>query len=399
MNIKQRLKTLGLTFLLGASSLNSKAQNTEPVPADPMPQTSVEQISSPTMDESISVMLDDGEMARHADSFFMMEEAIKKEKHSHYAYIPKSQEDFSEMAEKAINIINKVDPDNKFGQKLISFYNENKDNEVNLDDPLIRKSFLAFKKIVKRGRITSTSNNAGKYNETSYLLGIDAKAFHQLNQEANSYMKAFCNQIYSDDSRFKMLDVKDAPQAEKIAEQLLADKLNAYHISPQDTSFQYSNFKSAVFTNDADNEWNDWGLQLYIVPNELKETKGRYCPLAVVKAHELGHIMQRLPGEKENYGAELVELAPTIELIVMQDIIYKKMNGIPLEQEVKYQMSSETGINNGKIANTFREIKEKYNLRSYEDVLLTQEAKKSINMFMTQNSNMAMLANTNQNNL
>ncbi len=398
MNIKQRLKTLGLTFLLSASSLNSKAQNTEPVSADPMPQTSVEQILSPIMDERISGMLDEGEKAKVCRDFFTMEETIKKEKDSHYTYIPKSQEDFSEMAEKAINIINKVDPDNKFGQKLISFYNENKDKEVNLDDPLIRKSFLAFKKIVKRGGGTSTSNKAGEYNETSYLLGIDAKAFHQLNQEANSYMKAFCNQIYSDDSRFKMLDVKDAPQAEKIAEQLLADKLNAYHISPQDTSFQYSNFKSAVFTNDVDNEWNDWKLQLDIVPNELK-AKGRYCPLAVVKAHELGHIMQKLPGEKENYGDELVELAPTIELIVMQDIIYKKMNGIPLEQEVKYQMSSETGINNGKIANTFREIKEKYNLRSYEDVLLTQEAKKSINMFMTQNSNMAMLAKTKQNNL
>ncbi len=397
MNIKQILKTWGLTFLLSASSLNSKAQNTEPVSADPMPQTSVEQILSPR-DERISGMLDEGKKANVCRDFFMMEETIEKEKDSHYAYIPKSQEDFSEMAEKAINIINKVDPDNKFGQKLISFYNENKDKEVDLDDPLIRKSFLAFKKIVKRGGITSTSNKAGEYNETSYLLGIDAKAFHQLNQEANSYMKAFCNQIYSDDSRFKMLDVKDAPQAEKIAEQLLADKLNAYHISPQDTSFQYSNFKSAVFTNDVDNEWNDWKLQLDIVPNQLK-AKGRYCPLAVVKAHELGHIMQKLPGEKENYGDELVELAPTIELIVMQDIIYKKMNGIPLEQEVKYQMSSETGINNRKIANTFRKIKEKYNLRSYEDVLLTQEAKKSINMFMTQNSNMAMLAKTKQNNL
>ena len=61
-------------------------------------------------------------------------------------------------------------------------------------------------------------------------------------------------------------------------------------------------------------------------------------------------------------------------------------------------MSSETGINNGKIANTFREIKEKYNFRSYEDVLLTQEAQKSINMFITQNSSKMMIDHAKQNN-
>ena len=210
-------------------------------------------------------------------------------------------------------------------------------------------------------------------------------------------MKAFCEQLYNDDSRFKMLNAKDALYAEKLAEQLLADKLNTYHISPQDTTFMYNDFRTAVFTYDTDNEWNDWRLQLNIALNQLDGTNGKYCPVAVIKAHELGHIMQTMPGDKENNVAELAELAPTIELIVMQDIIYKKMKGIPLEQEVKYPMSSKTGINNGKIANTFRVIKEKYGFRSYEDVLLTQEAQKSIKMFMTQNSNKVMSVSTNQN--
>lgn len=66
----------------------------------------------------------------------------------------------------------------------------------------------------------------------------------------------------------------------------------------------------------------------------------------------------------------------------MQDMIYKKMNNIPLEQEVHYPTTSEK-INLGRIANTFRAIKEKNNFRSYEDVLLTPEANSCINAFMT----------------
>ena len=392
MDIKQKLKTLGLTFLLAASSLNGEEQHAEH--ASPKTKDNTTNI---TMREEQHTELVSPE-TENDPTHIAIWDTIEEEKDSEYDYIPKSQKDFLLMAERAIDIINKENPYNTFGQKLISFYDENKDKEINLEDPLIRKSFLAFKKIVKRGHITSSSNNAGTYNETSYLLGIDAKAFNQLNKKANPYMKAFCKQLYNDNSRFKMLDVKDALLAEKYAEQLLADKLNAYHISPQDTTFRYTDFRSVVSTNDVNNEWNDWELNLDIASNQLDGKDGDYCPLAIVKAHELGHIMQMMPGDKESSGSELAELAPTIELIVMQDIIYKKIKGIPLEKEVTYPMSSETGINNGKIANTFREIKEKYNFRSYEDVLLTQEAQKSINMFITQNSSKMMIDHANQNN-
>ncbi len=104
---------------------------------------------------------------------------------------------------------------------------------------------------------------------------------------------------------------------------------------------------------------------------------GKYCPIPVVMAHELGHIMQIMPGEREKplmSTTSLCELAPTIDLIVMQDAIYKELHSILLEQEVEYPCDVDSPLKTGKIANGFRAIKEQTGLRSYEDVLLTPAA-------------------------
>jgi hypothetical protein len=185
-----------------------------------------------------------------------------------------------------------------------------------------------------------------------------------------------------------MLSKKDAPLAEPIADRLLGEKLKAYDITPKDTTFSYTeNFASNVYTYDADNEANNWKQHINIDTQELSGVDGKYCPISVVKAHELGHIMQTLPGTKENdfNATVLAELAPTIELIAMQDEVYKEIHNIPLNEEVIYPTSSDPPLPNlGKIANTFRSIKQRHNLRSYEDVLLTKEASIAINKF-TQN--------------
>ncbi len=197
------------------------------------------------------------------------------------------------------------------------------------------------------------------------------------------------NVLYNTDARFYLLSKEDAALAEPIANRLLEEKLTPYNIAPKDTTFDYCDFKSAVFTYDADNKANNWNLHLLIEKKQLNGSEDAYCPLAIIKAHELGHIMQKMPGTEEDSFKEgtLAELAPTIELIVMQDIIYKEIHNIPLNQEVNYPQTDKSPLPNlGKIANTFRSIKEKHNLRSYEDVLLTKEASVAINQF-TQNLN------------
>lgn len=390
MNIKQKIKAMGLTILLGTSSYNANAQSQESPDSPKEPDVELKH-------DAPQVQRDDMSSSFARTMSFSGNAQMQNRE---YTYIPKSSADFHLTAEKAIKILEKTPHDaNDFYGKLVSFYNQNKDKEIDLNSPLVRKTFLAFKKIVKHDGVLPASENLGKYYEQSYLLGIDAAAFLQLTQEATPNTLAFCRQLYNNENRFKMIDAKDASQAEKIAEQLLKDKLDAYHITAADTTFQYSNdFRTAVFVNDVDNEWNSWSLSLYVDPGQLNGKDGKYCPLAIQKAHELGHIMQRMPGDKDERN-DLFELAPTIELIVMQDIVYKQMRGIPLEQEVQYPSSSANEVNMGKVANTFRTIKEKHGLNSYEDVLLTPEAKREINRFMTQNSSITMMRNANQKNI
>ena len=397
MDIKQRIKQIALSLLVGASPMATNAQTHEPQESTDNP---VEYKQVPTSQDKFSMSAENSHqtvMSTHhqtgeieafetaSDNIIKGIRELKQNPSKYaYKYIPASQDNFWEVATGAVKIIKEPQyQNNKFYQELCRFYDNTKGKDVDLNDPTIRKIFLACKKITKN-HTELAENSDGTYNEQSYLLGIDAKAFYRLTQNAPISFHTFCKKLYDNQDRFKMLDSKDAPQAEKLAEQLLREKLDAYNISSQDTSFCYTNFKSAVYTNDLDNEWNDWNLQLHISPQQLDSADGKYCPTAIIKAHELGHIMQKMPGAREEKN-ELAELAPTIELIVMQDIVYKKINNIPLSEEVKYPESPEAGINMGKIANTFRTIKEKNNLRSYEDVLLTPEAGRAINTFETQN--------------
>ncbi len=380
MNIKQRIKNIGLSLLLSASPLASSAQTEAKSVNESSNKETV--INPKERDRELELVL--GNKARY------------NRKNKKYTYIPLSKDDFLNMAQRAVEILQNTTEKNDLCDKLCSFYENIKDKEIDLDDPVIRKTFLAYKKIVKTGKLSADSRS-GIYDEQSYLLGIDAKSFHKLTKTASNNVRNFCEQIYSSDV-FKMINNKDAPEAEKIAEQLLKEKLEAYNIAAQDTSFSYNALISAVYLCDLDNEFNNWNLQLSINSNQFDATKGVYCPLAIVKAHELGHIMQIMPGAQKDYSERLAELAPTLDMIDMLDKVYKKIHNIPLEEEVDYSFAS-TKVDFGKIANTFRNIKKEKNLRSYEDVLLTPEANKAINKFVTQKIAMNNLSKSISDNL
>ena len=81
--------------------------------------------------------------------------------------------------------------------------------------------------------------------------------------------------------------------------------------------------------------------------------------------------------EQEFNNTKFAELAPTIDLIVRQDEIYKQIHNIPLNQKVAYPHSvliAGNSVEIGEIANTFRQIKQKYNFDNFEQVLLTKDA-------------------------
>ena len=380
MNIKDKLKTFGLAYLLGLSPLSSSAQD-----------TTDDASSAPLIENTHSVS-----------------------KETLYSYIPSSLEHYHETCQKGLlALTNETIPEElkTMYQGFIKFYEENKENKLSLNDPMVRKSFLAFKKLAKYEALNNfdhitpsiaaqkhfeqegdlphyTEYKKGYYNEFSKLLGADAQSFHQTTNKFDPKFVAFCSVLYETNDRFKMLSKEDSNLAEPIATRLLSKKLQSYNITPKDTTFQYmTDFQSVVYTYDDDTRANNWEKQVVIDPTHLNGDNGLYCPLSIIKAHELGHIMQSMPGTKENSFAEnsLAELAPTIELIVMQDMVYKEIHNIPLEKEVTYPSSPDTPLPNlGKIANTFRSIKEQHNFKSYEDVLLTKEATLAINRF-TQN--------------
>lgn len=389
MNIKNKLKTFTIASLFGLSPLASNAQTSND---DTPPNAKIELTTSISEEPDFN------------------QYTSTTENNDYNKYKPTSKDQYHLVCQNGLQALsNNNIPDElkTMYESFTKFYEENKEKEIDLNDPMVRKSFLAFKKIAKYealndfARITPSvaaqkhfefeghlphyeEYKKGRYDEFSKLLGIDAKSFHQTSTKQDPKFIAFCSVLYDSSDRFNMLSKKDASSAEKIAERLLGEKLKAYDITPKDTTFSYSDFfQSAVFTNDADNHANNWEQHIIIDTKQLNK-EDAYSPLAVVKAHELGHIMQTMPGTSENdfNATVLAELAPTIELIVMHDQIYKEIHNIPLKEEVSYPTSKENNLPNlGKIANTFRSIKEKHNLRSYEDVLLTKEAAIVINKF------------------
>lgn len=387
MKLKDKIKTFGLASLLGLSPLNSSAQNnTDDTPHSPQKTLPISSIP---------------EFTRHFQST----------NETPYSYTPTSIKHYHETCQKGLSALaNDTIPEElkNMYQNFVNYYEENKEKDIDLNDPMVRKSFLAFKKIAKYealndfARITPSiaaqkhfefeghlphyeEYKKGHYNEFSKLLGIDAKSFHQTSTKQDPKFIAFTEVLYAEPTKFNILSKEDAPLAEPIADRLLGEKLKAYDITPKDTTFSYSDFfQSVTWTYDIDNQANNWEKHINIDTKQLSGVDGKYCPISVVKAHELGHIMQAMPGhkEKEDNLHNLAELAPTIELIVMQDQIYKEIHNIPLKEEVSYPISKESNLPNlGKIANTFRSIKQRHNLRSYEDVLLTKDAAIAINKF------------------
>ena len=87
-----------------------------------------------------------------------------------------------------------------------------------------------------------------------------------------------------------------------------------------------------------------------------------YAPVGSTIKHECLHLMQKTLGQKcpEEFK-DLEELGPTLHSLAIEDAIYKKIKGIPLEQEVDYGFLNfgKHKISLGKIANDTRKLMQK----------------------------------------
>lgn len=289
---------------------------------------------------------------------------------------------FLDIKKKAENIFESLHlPDD-----VKSYYNEiflriNSEQDIDLKDPDILKCFLALKKLVKYKDKVSLKIKPGYFNELSPFLGEYNRFYAQLNKTNSIALKRFCDELYKADARFHMIPIEDRKKANVLADEMLKKELQKYGTNPEDTFGKpTSDYRNVVHCYDIDNDYNDWTLHVCLDGGLSQEHGEKYAPFGIIALHELGHVRQTLPGVSEKdfeNNKKFAELGPTIDLIVRQDEIYKKIHNIPIEQDVIYPNCVQiNGVmyNLGEIANRFRQIQKKYGFDNFEQTLLTTDA-------------------------
>ena len=253
----------------------------------------------------------------------------------------------------------------------------NKQKEIDATNPQTRKHYLALKKLVKHKGNVSINILPGYFDEKSPFLGEHSQFYIKLEENNSPNLENFTKSIYTNansNARFFMIPKEDKEQADALADEMLKKELDKYNTTSE-AIFDPPLFANNVtYCYDSDTRYDDWKLRM-ILNREIPEG---YCPFAIIKLHELGHVRQMIPGisNKLLQKRKFVELAPTIDLIVRQDEIYKTLHNIPLKEEISYPKKiifNNSAINLGEIANTFRKIKATHNFDNFEQVMLTPE--------------------------
>lgn len=276
--------------------------------------------------------------------------------------------------------------------------------KIDLENPKTLKTYLALKKLLKYKDKVSLNTTPGRFDEKSPFVGEYAPFHKQLMEENLAAWSIFSNAIYKPEVTFYLIPQEDRQKADLLGDKMLRDELKKYGTSPEEVFSKPTDcFRSVTNCCDIDNEWNNWELQITLDTQLSQNTGEQYAPLGVIALHELGHVRQCMPGvSKKEFDSQqtktFAEIAPTVDLIVRQDEIYKKIHDIPLEQEVKYPNSvtiSGKSHSIGQIANQFRQIKEKYGFDNFEQVLLTNEAKNYVASLCNSDSISMALINKN----
>ncbi len=312
-----------------------------------------------------------------------------------YNHAPENQKNYVNMINQGLAVIKDLSTNENLSEKEILDYKkmainmlvgvkvvDGKLSNADLSDPNTLKSFLFFEKVVKyKDNYDKVfSEEEGIYNEQSKLLGKDYKDCYNLIEKAknNRGILFFSEALYMDGDRF-LVPQEDKEMANKISCFILDDWLKRNGIN-EENLFKYLDASGDNKSNTVSfylKKGKDFRVEVSIDP-EGDLGNGYYSPVGVNIIHELMHVAQKKPSSEQNLSEKehlIEELGPTLNSLMLDDMIYKTIHKIPMDNIVNYG-DLDIGRNKtslGELAVWFRKMTEKYANRSIDGVLCENE--------------------------
>lgn len=333
-------------------------------------------------------------------TFFCLFFCITLNTQAESTYIAPSVEDYIRTCKGAFDCLKKVSPKllqlGKDVDKILSFYTKlareasDKKGKFTLGSYKLQLAYIAFKKVIKAcelGNLNLIGPNAirnGRHNEFSSILGVnsDLMIAYEKFAESNSEYLRFGNSLYSQNpncpgesgrvntpsTSMTMIPESLKTKADEISLKALNKYLKPHQLKPSQVFEDSNRFRAGVtHIYDTDNKHNNWTTHVSVDPKgDFDQKFNAYVPAPVITLHELCHVENTLPGEPmtktTSHSSSISETPCVINQIILQDEIYKKINGIPIKTVVDYPnhtQSKDGTLNPGLIANTFRKLKNK----------------------------------------
>jgi hypothetical protein len=242
----------------------------------------------------------------------------------------------------------------------------------------------------------------GRHLPGSPLVGINANGLELYERFAarNPALIRFGNALYFEDpnfpgespggshdghARFKMIPSVMKARADEISEELYLEYCRLHGVDPKkQIDWQSDYIRPAVtYICDVENRHNTWNVHVIANTSGIETEHGGtkyHSPAYLCALHELGHVERMRPHQKERSLTDretcISEMAQVVNGVIDADYVFKKISGIPLDQEIQYPARLPAGlesrdINLGLIANTFRTLRDKYG--TIEAALMSKE--------------------------
>jgi hypothetical protein len=214
------------------------------------------------------------------------------------------------------------------------------------------------------------SQKGGHHSFNSPVVGSRCDEYQQLRDLAGTHpaLPEFQKAIYENDLIY-LIPQEHRAKADRLAGDIYGNYLKKYQaagVRPDNAvEFTNSKFRAGVtYLCDVENRWNTWNMHA-IVEAEGWTKNGCYLPAAITALHEVMHIEETPSGmSKRNWDSRpLTEILPALTTIISVDAINKRIQGIPLGNEVNYGKSISWGgkqVDVGQLANFYRALVEKY---------------------------------------
>jgi len=331
---------------------------------------------------------------------------------TNFNHVPANQENFWEIVKNGIGATREAQNCDTLTQnqkqeykitayKMLSQMSRIKGSkdEVDLTDYNNLKTFLYFEKLLKyKGKYEEILySEKGIVDERNELVGRYYKDFEALAEQAEKYpgVEKFAKAFYCENDRF-MLNPQNSAYANAISRQFLQQWLKDQNITDKEL-WRFSNL-------DEDDDCNTI-YYTYLRGSTFRATttidargqmnEEKYAPVGNIAIHETMHLLalkpasneqsehnslsdeeaKILPQDRFNTGY-LSELGPSLHSLVLDDLIYKKINFLPEDKVVDYGVEIKTQTQKiplGELAVWFNQMEKKYPSKSIDKVLSQPE--------------------------